>query len=83
MRFDVLKKYSVTGGYWIVSVIGYAVGLLCAMIAAFVYGVAQPALLYLVPGCFIPVILLGYKRSELRELWTGAGLQEDASKDSN
>jgi len=81
LRFDNLKRNSLFGGYFLVSVVGYAVGLFCAMIGAFVYNVAQPALLYLVPTTLIPVILLGYKRSELGELWNGTGLILDESKD--
>merc|ERR1712107_958519 len=49
-RFDVQSCKSTCRGYFVPSVIGYGVGLLGAMIALYEMQMAQPALLYLVPG---------------------------------
>ena len=32
---------------------------------------AQPALLYIVPGVLIPIAILGLVRGEFRDLWEG------------
>jgi len=74
-RFDHMKGKQFMEGYFIVGLIGYAVGMFVTMIAAFVYGVAQPALLYLVPSTLIPILVVGYRRGELSELWNGTGLE--------
>lgn len=36
-------------------------------------GIAQPALLYLVPFTVIPPVLIAVCRNELKELWIGPG----------
>lgn len=36
-------------------------------------GIAQPALLYLVPFCLLPPIIISLLRKEFKYLWTGPG----------
>jgi len=36
----------------------------------------QPALLYLVPCTLIPAVFLGWRRKELKNLWTGTCKEE-------
>lgn len=57
------------GGYFIPSVIAYAIGLSMANVAVYVMRMGQPALLYLVPCCLGTIVYLGWKRGELVDLW--------------
>jgi len=56
-------------GYFVPSVIGYAIGLAMANVAVYVMRMGQPALLYLVPCCLGVIVFLGWKRGELSDLW--------------
>lgn len=57
--------------YFPLCFIGYAFGLVVAFIFVMVYRVAQPALLYLVPCCLGPVLIVGYFTNQLGILWNG------------
>lgn len=57
------------GGYFIPTVIAYAIGLGMANIAVYVMRMGQPALLYLVPCCLGTIVYLGWRRNELADLW--------------
>lgn len=46
--------------YFTVALLGYAGGLLMASFVADWYGMAQPALLYLVPGVLIPMVIKAF-----------------------
>ncbi|KAJ1628327.1 peptidase A22B, signal peptide peptidase [Pavlovales sp. CCMP2436] len=65
--------------YFVIVAIGYAVGLLLALLAN-VFGLTfngvrgQPALLYLVPCTLLPIMLAAALRGELREMWQVEGL---------
>jgi len=61
--------------YFKISLVGYAIGLLCAIIAALVYGIAQPALLYLVPSTLLPIIIFSWIRNQLGQLWHGSSFR--------
>jgi len=76
LKFDYSKSGSIKNGYFVAGGIGYAIGLMLAMIMAYAYKVAQPALLYLVPCCLLPIFALGFKRRELSDLWHGLPYQE-------
>jgi len=76
LRFDQSKESLYVGQcsrkrYFVFSMVGYSVGLMLSMMAAFSFQTAQPALLYLVPCTLLPVIVLGFIREELGELWNG------------
>ena len=60
--------------YFITSCISYGVGLIITFVGLFLMeGMAQPALLYLVPCTLIPPILMSWCRGELNKLWDGPG----------
>jgi len=67
-RFD--PDSGITGYYWL-SMIGYTVGLTITFSALYIMRLAQPALLWLVPCCLGPVVLVGLSRGELGKLWRG------------
>jgi hypothetical protein len=71
-RLDVKRKRKLEwGGYFLITFTGYAVGLLITYISLVLFHVAQPALLYLVPCMLIPLMLVAYKRSQIKLLWNG------------
>jgi len=80
-RFDKFKGTPLLNGYFGCSVVGYAFGLLLSMIFAFVYDMAQPALLYLVPCTLLPISVLGFVRGQFQELWQGLEDTDTSSKD--
>ncbi|GAB0491445.1 hypothetical protein MMPV_002699 [Pyropia vietnamensis] len=53
------------------ALLGYTFGLVCSFVANGVFGVAQPALLYLVPATVGPVVAATASRGDLGELWRG------------
>ena len=59
------------GGYFVPSVIAYAVGLLMANMAVYLMNMGQPALLYLVPCCLGTMSFMAWRRNELHSLWEG------------
>lgn len=50
---------------------GYVLALLVAFVASRGYGVAQPALLYLVPAVLGATMLPALRRGDARNLWRG------------
>jgi hypothetical protein len=56
---------------------GYAVGLVCAFVCSFVYRVAQPALIYIVPGILLPLMWRARRAGVLDELWNGRKLDKE------
>eukprot|EP00002_Diphylleia_rotans_P030350 TRINITY_DN6229_c0_g1_i1.p1 TRINITY_DN6229_c0_g1~~TRINITY_DN6229_c0_g1_i1.p1 ORF type:complete len:237 (+),score=31.13 TRINITY_DN6229_c0_g1_i1:465-1175(+) len=71
LRFDSLKGLDLRRGYFLISFLGYCLGMLSALVAVFLYQIAQPALLYLVPGTMIPTLLAAHYRGDIVELWNG------------
>ncbi|RWS24325.1 signal peptide peptidase-like 2B [Leptotrombidium deliense] len=60
--------------YYVTTCIFYGLGLIATFIGLYLmHGVAQPALLYLVPFTIIPVVLIALLRKELRKFWFGPG----------
>jgi hypothetical protein len=57
--------------YFIASLIGYTLGLIFTYMALILMESAQPALLYLVPCVLVSILIVGFKRGELKSLWTG------------
>jgi uncharacterized membrane protein len=57
--------------YGIITVIGYALGLITTFLALRFMQLAQPALIYLVPFTVIPLVVIAYMRGHLREIWYG------------
>ena len=50
----------------------YGVGMVVTFIAMDLMQQGQPALLYLVPSVLITISLVGWRRKELAQLWSGA-----------
>ncbi|WOL00946.1 signal peptide peptidase-like 2 [Canna indica] len=69
-RYDRSIKKGILNGYFLWLTIGYAFGLFLTYLALYLMdGHGQPALLYLVPCTLGLVIVLGWLRGELNDLW--------------
>ena len=71
MRFDHHQKLDVTRHYFAVTMAGYIVGLTCCEVIVGAWHLAQPAMIYLVPGTLLPFISLALVRGELGDAWNG------------
>lgn len=69
--------------YFIATSIAYGVGLFITFVMLFIMEQGQPALLYLVPCTLITGLLIGWRRGELKKLWTGQMVPDDADQDDN
>lgn len=65
--------------YYIVTCIGYAVGLIITFIALALMETGQPALLYLVPCTLLPTYFVGCIRGEVKQLWSGQTKNEETA----
>ncbi|XP_070535538.1 signal peptide peptidase-like 2B isoform X2 [Ptychodera flava] len=68
-RFD----FKVHSGkiYFIANSVAYAIGLVICFVALLFMETGQPALLYLVPCTVGTTLVIGWRRKELKHLWTG------------
>eukprot|EP00004_Rigifila_ramosa_P021898 TRINITY_DN5901_c1_g2_i4.p1 TRINITY_DN5901_c1_g2~~TRINITY_DN5901_c1_g2_i4.p1 ORF type:complete len:181 (-),score=37.79 TRINITY_DN5901_c1_g2_i4:3-545(-) len=57
--------------YFTLAMACYILSLGCAIVAVSTFGVAQPALLYIVPLILIPVLVVAARRHEFKLLWEG------------
>jgi presenilin-like A22 family membrane protease len=71
MRFDDHKKISLTSGYFAVTMTGYILGLTVCEVVVGAFHLAQPAMIYLVPGTLVPFYCMALFRGELGEAWKG------------
>eukprot|EP00293_Proteomonas_sulcata_P016805 CAMPEP_0184296876 /NCGR_PEP_ID=MMETSP1049-20130417/7825_1 /TAXON_ID=77928 /ORGANISM="Proteomonas sulcata, Strain CCMP704" /LENGTH=202 /DNA_ID=CAMNT_0026606323 /DNA_START=48 /DNA_END=656 /DNA_ORIENTATION=+ len=71
LRFDDSKGVDKKSGYFAATMVGYCVGLTMCEIIVGTFHVAQPAMIYLVPGTLIPFILVARARGEIGEAWEG------------
>eukprot|EP00928_Gymnodinium_smaydae_P082452 TRINITY_DN65797_c0_g1_i1.p1 TRINITY_DN65797_c0_g1~~TRINITY_DN65797_c0_g1_i1.p1 ORF type:complete len:635 (-),score=113.07 TRINITY_DN65797_c0_g1_i1:71-1975(-) len=71
LRYDTLKEMSLRTGYFLPSVVAYALGLYVTILQLMVSGKGQPALLYLVPATNGLTLCLAYFRGDFAELWRG------------
>ncbi|XP_020571384.1 signal peptide peptidase-like 2 [Phalaenopsis equestris] len=70
-RYDRASRKGILNGYFLWLTLGYAFGLLLTYIALYLMdGHGQPALLYLVPCTLGLIVILGWMRGELSDLWT-------------
>eukprot|EP00928_Gymnodinium_smaydae_P087760 TRINITY_DN71983_c0_g1_i1.p1 TRINITY_DN71983_c0_g1~~TRINITY_DN71983_c0_g1_i1.p1 ORF type:complete len:532 (-),score=71.44 TRINITY_DN71983_c0_g1_i1:290-1846(-) len=69
LRHDLLQHTSCCKGYFVASVIGYAVGLVATFISLYLMKHGQPALLFLVPGTLLPTFAIALCKGELQALW--------------
>jgi len=71
LAFDTMQGTWNRKLYFLVSLLAYMIGLFLTYVALLLMQAAQPALLYLVPCVLGSVALVGWKRGELKLLWTG------------
>ncbi|XP_063939083.1 signal peptide peptidase-like 3 isoform X5 [Daucus carota subsp. sativus] len=70
LRYDNEKKKGLANGYFLWLIAGYGLGLLFTYLALYLMnGQGQPALLYLVPCTLGTIVILGWVRGELKDLW--------------
>mmetsp|Transcript_42225 Transcript_42225/g.86326 ORF Transcript_42225/g.86326 Transcript_42225/m.86326 type:complete len:381 (-) Transcript_42225:61-1203(-) len=71
LRLDDHKGIDKKSGYFAATMAGYCVGLtMCEVIVGSLH-VAQPAMIYLVPGTLIPFALVANARGEVKDVWEG------------
>ncbi|XP_020245743.1 signal peptide peptidase-like 2 [Asparagus officinalis] len=69
-RYDRANKKGIWNGFFLWLTVGYAFGLFLTYLALYLMdGHGQPALLYLVPCTLGLIIILGWLRGELNDLW--------------
>ena len=71
LRFDYQMGYGWLRGYFGMSVVGYAVGLVLTYFALVAMRSGQPALLYLVPCTLYAVLAVAWCRGDVKQLWDG------------
>lgn len=55
--------------YFIATIIGYSLGIVATLAVMAIFKAAQPALLYLVPGCLFSSILVALVNGQFKDLW--------------
>ncbi|XP_020835841.1 signal peptide peptidase-like 2A isoform X2 [Phascolarctos cinereus] len=78
-RFDIHVGSSI---YYVSCVIAYAVGMLLTFIVLILMKQGQPALLYLVPCTLITVVIVAWRRKEIKKIWKGTSYQMMENLDS-
>ncbi|CAM6008843.1 unnamed protein product [Sphagnum balticum] len=77
LRYDWMAKKNFFNGYFLWTTIGYGVGLFTTYVVLnLTDGTGQPALLYIVPFTLGTVVLLGWWRKELKDLWNNEDTSE-------
>lgn len=82
VRYDVMRKRTLGKGFFMYAFSGYCGGLLLTMVVVLVLGIAQPALLYLVPCTLLPLVIAAARKGELAHCWnqgTGTGASTHGS----
>lgn len=69
--------------YYIVTSVGYALGLIITFVALALMEKGQPALLYLVPCTLLPTYIIGCVRGEVRQLWSGPLAKKEENTPAN
>eukprot|EP01084_Bolivina_argentea_P277759 474340_1 len=87
LRYDYINKIGIINiknnikyGYFIVGIIGYAIGMLFTDINLILMQSGQPALLFLVPCTLGTTIIISYKRGHLKQIWNGISIQNKINK---
>ena len=65
VRFNVMNLQ-----YFIITIFGYISGIVTTLVIMNVFNHAQPALLYLVPGCLFSSLILALIKGDLKNLWS-------------
>jgi len=69
LRYDYDRKGGKSKAYFYGTLVGYILGLVVTMGVMHVFGKAQPALLYLSPGCILSFVITGVGRGEVVKAW--------------
>ena len=81
LRFDIMKylknnpnslavPFSVKNcKYFLATLFGYTLGIVSTLFIMIYFQAAQPALLYLVPGCLFSSIIMALINKDFKELW--------------
>jgi len=69
LRYDLDREGGKSKAYFYGTLVGYVLGLIVTMGVMHVFGQAQPALLYLSPGCIGSFVITGLVRGELVQAW--------------
>ncbi|CAH3103177.1 unnamed protein product [Pocillopora meandrina] len=69
--------------YYVATTVAYAVGLLITFVMLFVMEQGQPALVYLVPCILITGVFIGWRRGDLKKLWSGQMVSEDVGQNDD
>ncbi|XP_027058274.1 signal peptide peptidase-like 2B [Pocillopora damicornis] len=69
--------------YYVATTVAYAVGLLITFVMLFVMEQGQPALVYLVPCILITGVVIGWRRGDLKKLWSGQMVSEDVGQNDD
>ena len=72
--------------YFWACMVGYFVAIVCTIVVMIIFDHGQPALLYLVPGCCGAVLLMGFMKVELKDVFAFDETKEfadDSDSDSD
>jgi hypothetical protein len=61
--------------------VGYFLALVTCILVLTIFGVGQPALLYISPGILIPTIYAAWRKGDLGRMWNK--LDENVCRDNN
>ena len=67
--------------YFHASLIGYVLGMLCTLCAMHLFGHAQPALLYLVPGVLCSLWATALAKGDMKTMWEFTEAEEEEAAD--
>lgn len=81
LRFDMKRHIPWTKGYFLISVVGYAIGLLITDLVLILSETGQPALLYLVPCTLGVVVVVAYRRKHLLDMWSTPVASHEETQD--
>ena len=62
-----MKKSS--KGYFYSAIVGYILGLVVTVVVMIAFNHAQPALLYLVPGCLLSTLACAFVKGDIQNIW--------------
>jgi len=69
LRYDHDREGGKSKAYFYGTLVGYILGLVVTMGMVHVFGKAQPALLYLSPGCLVGFVATGVVRGDVVDAW--------------
>jgi len=83
LRFDYSRNLSGMKSYYLISSLGYFIGMLITDVALITTQSGQPALLYLVPSTLGLVCFIAYFRGDLPDMWLGLPTNSPSSTPIN